>query len=317
MKRCARCNSLMPGDVTQCIKCGFDSSPLIAPLAGAPRAGRWASGWALARESWRVLLLDKELLVFPLLSGIASFLVLATFIGGVWASGMFERRQAPGEALEWALLFLYYFANYFVIVGFNSALIACAMIRFRGGDPTLADGLRALRERLPQIVSWALLAATVGVVLRIIEERVGFVGKIVIAILGAVWTIATYFVVPVLVVEGLGPIEAAKRSAEILKDAWGESLVSNVGIGLVTTVVTLLIVVPVGIAFLALALKTASIAVALIGLAAVLAILVLSALIGSALSSIALCALYLYATEGKVPRAFAGAGVQHAFAARP
>src|SRR4051812_2926122 len=302
MKHCAKCKSLMPSDATTCIKCGFDSSPLVAPLENAPRLGRWAGGWALARESWRVLVLDKELLVFPLLGGIASLLVLASFIGGIWASGMFERRQAPGELLEWVLLFAYYFANYFVIVLFNSALVACAMIRFRGGNPTVADGLRAARERLPQIAAWALLAATVGVVLRIIEQRVGFVGKIVIAILGAVWTIATYFVVPVLVVEGLGPLEAAKRSAEVLKDTWGESLVSNVGIGLVTTVVTLLVVVPLGVGFLVLALKAASIAVAVAGFAVVLAILVLAALVGSALSSIALCALYLYATEGKVPQ---------------
>ena len=324
MKRCSRCNSLMPNDVTQCIRCGFDSafpvSPvasnaaaLVAPLPDAPRMGSWASGWALARESWRLLLLDKELLLFPLMSGIASFLVLASFFGGVWASGMLEREQVD-EVTAWVVLFLYYFANYFVIVFFNSGLVACAMIRFRGGDPTVGDGLRAARERVAHIVAWAALAATVGVVLRMIEERVGFVGKIVIAILGAVWTIATYFVVPVLVVEGLGPLDAAKRSAGILKKAWGESLVSNIGVGLVVTVVTILIAVPVGLGFLLLALQTASLAVAVTGVVVLLAIFVLSALIGSALGSITLCALYLFATEGKVPQAFAAAGVQHAFA---
>ena len=324
MKRCARCKSLMPDDAAKCIRCGFESSStaraetatLVIPQADAPRLGRWASGWALARESWRLLALDKELLVFPLLSGIASFLVIATFFGGAWASGMLERDRHVNEVAGWVLLFLYYFANYFVIVFFNSALVACAMTRFRGGEPTVRDGLAAARERLPHIVAWAALAATVGTVLRVIEERVGFVGKIVIAILGAVWTIATYFVVPVLVVEDLGPLDAAQRSAEIMKKAWGESLVSNIGIGLVVTVVTFLVAVPTGLVFLALAVKTASIAVAVVGVLVVLAIFVASALIGSALSSITLCALYLFATEGKVPQAFASSGLQHAFASR-
>jgi len=319
MKKCPNCTSLMPDDVIRCIRCGFDSQPtdaLVAPSAAAPRKGRIRNGWTLASQSFRVLMLDKSLLVFPLLSGIASFLVLASFIGGVWASGLVDREETMNDATAWVLLFGYYFLNYFVIVFFNSALVACAMIRFRGGSPTLAAGLRAARERLAQIVAWALFAASVGVMLRMIEERVGFIGKIVIAVLGTAWTIATYFVVPVLVVEKLGPLDALKRSAEIIKKSWGESLVSNLGIGLVTTLVTMLLVVGTAIMTIVLAVKLASIAVALAGVALILVIIVLAALVSSALSSIALCASYLYATEGKVPRAFADAGLQHAFAAK-
>jgi hypothetical protein len=319
MKKCPNCSSLMPEDVIRCIRCGVDSQPtdaLVAPSAGGPRKGRLRNGWTLATQSFRVLMLDKSLLLFPLLSGIASFLVLASFIGAAWASGVTDREEAMNDATAWVLLFAYYFANYFVIVFFNSALVACAMIRFRGGSPTLADGLRAARERLPQIVAWALFAASVGVLLRFIAERVGFIGKIVIALLGAAWTIATYFIAPVLVVEKLGPLDALKRSVEIIKKTWGESLVSNLGIGLVTTLVTMLLIATTGILTVMLSVKLGSIAVALAGVALVLVIIVLAALVSSALGSIALCASYLYATEGKVPRAFADAGLQYAFAAR-
>ncbi|HUQ74843.1 MAG TPA: DUF6159 family protein [Burkholderiales bacterium] len=317
MKRCPKCRSLMPEDVHLCIRCGFDSKPaassLIAP-SNAPKLGRLRGGWLLMRESCKVLMLDKELLLFPLLSGIASLFVLASFVGGVWASGLAEQEASLGETTAWLILFAYYFANYFVIVAFNSALVGCAMIRFRGGDPTFADGLRVARERMPQIVAWALLAATIGTLLRIIEERVGFVGKIVTAVLGAAWTIATYFVVPVLVVEKLGPVDAAKRSAAVVKKAWGESIVSNAGIGLVVSLLTMGATIVVAVGFGVLALKTGSFVVAIIGALAVIGVIVLGTLIGSALSSIVLSALYLYATEGKVPQAFANAGLQHAFA---
>lgn len=318
MKRCPKCRSLMPQDVHLCIRCGFDSKPagsLVAP-SDAPKLGRIRGGWLLMTESFKVLMLDKELLLFPLLSGIASFLVLASFIGGIWASGLAAQEEALGEGLAWLILFAYYFANYFVIVLFNTALVGCAMIRFRGGDPTFADGLRVARENLARIAAWAFLAATVGTILRIIEERVGFVGKIVVALLGAAWTVATYFVVPVLVVEKLGPIDAAKRSTEVIRKAWGESLVSKAGIGLVVTLLTIGATVVVAVGFGLLAAKTASLTVAIIGGLAVVGVIVLGSLIGSALSSIVLSALYLYATEGKVPEAFAGAGLQHAFAAK-
>jgi hypothetical protein len=212
--------------------------------------------------------------------------------------------------------FAWYFANYFVIVFFNCALVSCALESFRGGEVTLGGGLRAAGKRLPHIVAWALLAASVGMVLRAIEERVALVGKIVIALIGVAWTLATYFVVPVLVFEDLGPLDAAKRSAAILKKTWGETIVGNAGIGLVTFFVTLAALAVTVFAFGALALKLGSLAVAITGAALVAAIILLSSLIGSALNSIALCALYVFATEGRVPQAFAGAGLEHAFAAR-
>src|SRR5436309_14274012 len=138
MKKCPNCTSLMPEDVNRCIRCGFDSMPtdslvssLVAPNTKVEKKGRFRTGLTLTAQSFRVLMLDKSLLVFPLLSGAASFFVLASFIGGVWATGYKSHADPMGSA-QWALLFAYYFASYFVIVFFNSALVACAMIRFRG-----------------------------------------------------------------------------------------------------------------------------------------------------------------------------------------
>ena len=313
MKRCMKCNSLMPEDVAKCIRCGFDSSPeAIVPV----KDGKFRNGLALAMQSWRVLMLDKELLVFPLLSGIACFLLLASFAGVAFLVGVKVRDPEHIDIVHWAVLFVYYFINYFIIVFFNTALVACAMIRFGGGNPTVRDGLQAARERIKLIAAWALLAATVGVILRMIEERVGFLGKIVIAILGAVWTIATFFVVPVLVVENLGPIEAAKRSVEIVKKAWGESIVGNLGVGLLTFLAVLFLVVPCALLTIVLAVKAGSIAVAVIGAVLTVALLVLISLVSSALHSILLSALYLFATGGRVPPGFEPGRLKAAFAAK-
>jgi hypothetical protein len=320
----------MPAEVTLCIRCGFDSvqSKVPAPGATGPAAraaapvalqakgGRMRNGWVLAKQSFRVLMLDKALLVFPLLSGTACLLVLVGFLAGALATGFGARETTPNGAAAWLVLFAYYFANYFIIVFFNSALVACATIRFRGGVPTLGAGLGAARENLGRIAAWALLAATVGVLLRMIEERVQVVGRIVIAIVGATWTLAAYFVVPALVVEKLGPIDALKRSSLILKKAWGESIVSNASVGLITFLVTLLLVLATGAATVALAVKFGSVAITVAGLALIALLVVLSSLVGSALSAIMLSALYLYATEGKLPEAFAGTDLQGAFAAR-
>ena len=133
--------------------------------------------------------------MFPLLSGIACLVVLAGFVIPLWgtpqAQAILKERHVPNDPLSYVLLFLFYFVNYFVIVFFNSALVACAIIRFRGGSPTIGDGLRVAMARVPQIAAWALLSATVGLVLRIIESRSEKVGQFVAGLLGMAWSIVT------------------------------------------------------------------------------------------------------------------------------
>ena len=278
-------------------------------------AGKFARSWALSKQAVAVLKHDKQLMIFPILSAIAALVVLASFALPIWATIDFHQlstRAGPRGAEHWqirhnpayyALTFAFYLANYFVIAFFNSALLACVMNRFDGKDTTVGAGLRAAAARLPQILGWALLSATVGMVLRALSERAGVVAKIVISLVGFVWTVATYFVVPVLVVEGVGPIEAVKRSAEVIRKTWGESLVTNIGLGALSTVVFLIAVIPTIIGVVLTGMQESAVQIIIGGGITVLA-LILWALISSTLSVILQAALYRYAATGMVPDPF-------------
>ncbi len=273
---------------------------------------RISNGWSLAMQSFGVLRLDKELLVFPMLSGIAGAFVLASFALPLWLSGAAEQAVNNGDLLHnvvaYVVLFAFYFANYFVIVYFNAALIACAIIRFHGGDPTVSDGLKAANARLPQILAWALVSATVGVVLRLIESWSEKAGQLASAMLGMVWGLATFFVVPVLVVEKVGPIDAVKRSAKILSKAWGESLVGNFSIGFIIFLASLVAVIPAVLGFM-----TGKTVLIVIGIAVTVLSLILITLVSSAVDAILLGAVYLYASEGTVPEQFDESLLRDAF----
>lgn len=279
---------------------------------------RISNGWRLAMQSLRVLRMDKELVIFPLLSGIACLLVLASFALPLWASGtldaLSEEAQPQANVLAYVVLFAFYLVSYFVIVFFNSALVACAIIRFKGGDPTLQDGLGAAMARLPQIFGWALVSASVGVLLKAIESRSERAGALVAGLLGMGWSIVTFFVVPVIVIEKTGPIEAVKRSTALLKKNWGESLSANFGIGLITFLMNLpailLIVAGVGV----FSSFDPVIGGVLIGVG-IVGLLVVS-LISSALNAIVLAALYLYGATDQVPSGFDAAQLKGAFAAK-
>ncbi|QDU40951.1 hypothetical protein Mal4_53140 [Maioricimonas rarisocia] len=279
---------------------------------------RLANGCELARQSWNVLKLDKELLLFPLLSGIACLMVLASFGIPLWnspyAEAFFNEQQSPQDPIAYLILFLFYLVNYLVIVYFNAALVACAIIRFRGGDPTFAVGIQAANERLPQIFGWALVCATVGFLLRIIESRSQKTGQFVAGLIGMGWTAATYFVVPILVVEQLGPFAAVQRSLSVLKRTWGEALSANFGIGLFIFLATMPgIMMLVGGGFLLAGGSTAG-GVVLLSLGVVW--ILLASLVSSALDAILLAAIYLYAADGEVPRQFDRDLLQHAFVHR-
>jgi hypothetical protein len=268
--------------------------------------------WALSKQSWSVLRSDKQLVLFPLLSSLACILVLISFAVPVffavdWTQFQNASRDNPPKLTPayYVGLFLFYFVNYFVIAFFNAGLIGCAMKKFEGEEVSVGLGLRIAASRLPQILGWALISATIGMILRAISERAGLIGKIVISLIGFVWTIATYFVVPVLVVEKVGPIEAVKRSAGIIKKTWGETIVINVGLGALSMVGFLVSLVPlfVGVG-LTIAFRTVVPVIA--GGLAMLLMLVTLALISSTLSVILTAALYRYAATGLVPEQFDG-----------
>lgn len=264
--------------------------------------GRISTGWQLTKTSLRVLRADKELLVFPLISGLALLLLLGAFIGGMFFTVGFG--AAFGGSSTWlsvVLMIIYYIVSFFVGFFFNAAIIGAATIRLNGGNPTLADGLRIARENVGRIFLWAVFAATVAMILRAIQERLGFVGRIIIGFVGIAWSLATFFVVPVLIYEKLGPWAAVKRSAHIFKSTWGETIVGGFSMGAIFALLGLA-----GLLAPILGFVIGGVIGLLVGLVVVVVYWILLGLVASAANSILIAALYRYATTGKVAEAFQG-----------
>jgi hypothetical protein len=265
--------------------------------------------YAIFVESLRVLSKDKEILVFPLLSGIITIIAFTSMVFAGAASGVFQHFERR-DPLTYAVLFVWYFASWFIVLFFNVAVIHCASIRLRGGDPTLADGFRAATQHLGRIAMWALISATVGLILRIVSERANLIGKIIVGLLGAAWSIATYFIVPVMIFEKRTLRDSVKQSTQLIAKTWGESLVAAGGIGVFVMLLAVAgLVLPIAAFFIS---PTA----ALIALAIMVIYWIALSIMSAALSGIFRTALYLYATEGRTPAGFTPDYVQHAFAAK-
>jgi len=196
---------------------------------------RLSNGWQISMNSFKVLKENKQLIIFPILSGLSLLMIIGSFVivalaGAGWD---FSNVSKPDSLESYAVIFLFYIINYFIVVYFNTALIHCTTLYFKGEEVTVRKGLDFSFSRIGAIFSWALFAGTVGTILKIIQDSVGSLGKIITGLIGVVWSIATFFVVPVIAYENLGPIGAFKRSMQLMKQKWGESLSAGFSFGLI------------------------------------------------------------------------------------
>jgi hypothetical protein len=274
---------------------------------------RFTRSWDLIKASGAVLRQDKELLLFPFFSAIATLIVAASFIVPLVVTGEFEQSVAPGEeTLYMVFLFVFYLVQYFIIFFFNSALVGAAMIRLDGGDPTVRDGLRIASSKIVPIIGYAAIAATVGLILRVIEERAGFIGRWITGLIGLAFTVATFLTVPILVSRNVGPVEAVKESAALLKKTWGENIIGNGGMGFVFFLFYL-VACGIGFVFIFGAAQTGNPALIVAVIAVVVLAVVGLALVQAALQGVYSAALYRYATDGNVGESFSSALLGEAF----
>ena len=266
--------------------------------------------WNIAKLTFTVIWQDKEMLLFPFFATMASILYVAAILvpsGVLQVFGEGGAVGAPWGVLEYAILFTVYLGLAFIATFFNVCVVYTTKTRFEGGDATFMDSIRFGTSKIIIIFQWSLLAATVGLALAMLErlaERLGGVGGIVVkimrSVLGVVWSVVTLFVVPVMVYENVSPTQAVRRSKDVLKKTWGESLARAVGLGVIQfacilsvngLTVALGVLVPQGLGAL--------LVVVFGGLSSLGVILVFNVA-----NTIFNTALYVYASTGEEPGAF-------------
>jgi hypothetical protein len=276
---------------------------------------RFARSWQLIQASCDVLRADNALLILPALSGLATTALTAGFFALAISGGTTLNTISESGSFNvplYACLFGWYVVQYFVVIFFNTALVGAAIALLDGNRPTLGAALKLALSHIGSILGYAVISATIGVLLQALAERLGLIGRLIEASLGLAWTAATFLVVPILAAEGIGPWQAIERSTALLRKTWGENLIGNVGISLVMSMISgavgligvggCMLLFQFGHPILGAALLTASIITFL-----------LIVLVAAALSAIYAAAVYHYAVMGTPPADFDGDLIRGAF----
>ena len=256
--------------------------------------GRMRRGWELTKTSWGVLRSDRSLAVFPVLGGLTALLLAAAFGMPAWV--LFDDDQnVAGVILAVVGIYALTFAGVF----FNVALAAAAAQVLDGEDATVASGMAVARRRLGAIAGWAALVASVNIVIRGLQERAGPLVDILLGGLAVAWNLVTFLAVPVLTLEGTGPIDTLKRSAHIFRERWGEQITGQVSIGGIVVLASLIPVLLLGLIGYAVGGAGGGVLIAI-----AVAVLIVAAIISTALSQIFAVALYRFAVGEGATGAF-------------
>jgi len=277
--------------------------------------------WKITQLTFRVINQDRELIWFALLSFIFSTLfAIAMIVPSVVPTLMAEGiSQDSLQVFQYIIIFLTYFGLAFIATFFNVCVVYTTKIRFEGGNATFGESIRFAFTKLGLIFQWSLLSATVGLLLKILDNLASRLGKggqivasILIGLLGMAWSIVSIFVVPVLVYEGLGPIDAVKKSTQVIKKTWGESLIRHFGLGLIQFLVFVIIIaLSFGLTYVLS--NTFDVIGLAIGIGVGILLMLLTGLIFSVANTIFNTALYVYANKSLVAEGFDEETVKGAF----
>jgi len=264
----------------------------------------------LLKASWGVLKQHKQLIAFPVISAIATIVLIGALVLPAYYVTGVSSGHVNNQAWFYVFFFIFYFIGSFIVIFFNTGLIACAQECLRGGDPDFKYGWGIAVKNIGKIAGWAAINATVGVILKAIRERAGIFGAIIASLIGIAWNLITFFVIPVLIFQGFGVIDSIKESAKIFRRTWGENMVARFSLGIIFFLLGLVGVFPI-----VLAVMTKSAVIIMIS-AVVLVYWTILGVISASLTGILATALYDYAVTGQVPAAYNPQTIANAFQPR-
>ena len=200
---------------------------------------RIKSGWELTKKSWKVVRADPKIARLPIYGGVLALLgsLLFGLPGTLLMS--FEESGPEVKIVGVALIALGAYTASFFVIYFNVALAAAANQALLGVEPDIAAARKMARSRIGTIAAWAAISVLVSLLLRIIREKAGNLGGFVAAFGGAIWSLVTFLVIPVMAFEDVGPIDAMKRSAYLYRERWGQQVTGNLAIGGISSLVML------------------------------------------------------------------------------
>ena len=281
----------------------------------------------MAKLGVAVVRADPELMVYTSLSALFSLMAIGAAISGsvglnavAWdpecVGEEYHNTDCGGELVyaHLAIWFVFYLLVSVITVFWNAAIIASAYERLSSGtNPSFSYGIGQAMKCLPQILVWGIVAGTVGLFIQILEGLshsedsplpLRFVAGLASFMLGVAWWIATFFVIPIIVLEKAGVLDVMGRSTELFERTWGEDVTSHIGTGLLMTLCIVILF------FISIPLMTMGEVGVILGMVMLAVGILFAVLFFSTVDAVNRASLFYYAKTGEMPPMAAKVGIR-------
>lgn len=198
----------------------------------------WKRGKVLTNKSLAVLRGNPGLMKWPVLGALLALPGAMVAVAGVL---LLASDSDAGIGAGVALIAVGSYLAVFGAMLCSAALVAGADQALRG-EPVQGEFGRAT-SHLGAIAGWALIQTVVGWLLQALSGNgggngggtagaiLGIVRLVIGALISTAWALITFFVLPLVILEGLGPVAAIKRSSKIFRERWGTQILGGIRIG--------------------------------------------------------------------------------------
>lgn len=285
------------------------ATPLVI---GGKQIGRMRASILLFKETFRFLWADKEMLWVPIITLLLQLVIIGIAVVVCILTGFPPDEESVGvsssqDAFALVGILIFYTACAFTVVSAQATITHIVYTRIHGGNASLGQGIGVALKNASTLLLWALITSTVGLILRMIAERSALLMKIVVAIIGAAWSVLTYFTVSAIIIDKKPAIEAIKHSGSVFKRTWGETIVTSISFGLAFFLFYVLLILGIvgalGVSGALLGEQGLFIVSIVCGVVFVLAVIG-SIILSSVLDSVLRTLLYVYASENITPTNF-------------
>jgi hypothetical protein len=289
--------------------CILKKEKYINLISKIKAVGKFSNSYALVKESFKVLMQQKSLLWFPVLSVVFTILFFISFLIMLF---IFNVLEGSSDMIYYIIIFCFYLLSYFIVIFFNTGLITCASMKLNNQETKFSDGLKNSFKNIGKIFIWSLISATVGLILNMISNKSKIVGKVVISIIGMLWTFLTFFVIPVMIFENKNVFKSISESSNLFKRTWGENVITDFSLGFFFMILGLLGLIPFFF-LIFLSFYLGSDILLIISFVLLILYWVSLGIISSSLRGIFVVTLYNYAKTGNVSSNFNQEIIQNAF----
>ncbi|MGB8217613.1 MAG: DUF6159 family protein [Candidatus Methanoperedens sp.] len=210
-------------------------------------------GFSFIKESFSLITKDADLIKPSIYS-----IFVAIFFTIVSVIVLFLLQSVIPTGIYYILVFLVLLGDYYISYFFTGMTAYLVYDFFKDGDATMSEAWAATKKNALTLFYLSIISAVIYIITSAFRRQSrergsvgGGIGGMIMGFIESVWTVATYFIIPAIVIEDRDIKGAVARATDIIKKNLLPIGVGEIAVELVTGLISFIgFIIAIGVGFL-------------------------------------------------------------------